>query len=95
MVRAMFFTQFINTSIILLVVNANLTEHEPKFLTEYAQGAFYDYMPNWYISVGLKNQVTMLIQCVMPFINLVISGSYLITRVLFDSRYTLDPFITR
>ena len=33
MVKAIFFTQFINTSILLLIANANLTEHQPKFLT--------------------------------------------------------------
>ena len=78
-----------------MVVNANLTEHEPKFLTEYARGAFYDYMPNWYISVGLKNQLTMLIQCVMPFINLVINSSWMIQRVMFDTQYSFNPFVTK
>lgn len=34
MVKALFIAQFFNTSFIVLLANANLKEHEPKFITE-------------------------------------------------------------
>jgi hypothetical protein len=53
----------------LLLVNANLTEHQPKFITKYVStGKFYDYMPLWYVDVGSKIVKTMAINAfVMPF----------------------------
>lgn len=43
--NGVFFAQFFNTGILLLLVNGNLTEHPPYFLTKYFRGPFYDYMP--------------------------------------------------
>lgn len=51
-----------------MLVNANLTEHFPKELTMYFKGPYYDYMPMWYIDVGLKIQVAMIINMIMPII---------------------------
>lgn len=31
-----------------------MTEHEPKVLTKFVKGPFYDYMPEWYLNVGAK-----------------------------------------
>lgn len=52
--NGVFYAQFFNTGILLLLVNANLTEHEPKFFTKYFEGPHYDYMPLWYAEVGSK-----------------------------------------
>jgi len=41
-----------NTGILLIVVSANLSEHTNFPLVNYLQGTFYDYAPQWYISVG-------------------------------------------
>jgi len=41
--------QFFNTGILLTLVNANVTEHRPKFITKYIKsGKYYDYSPIWY-----------------------------------------------
>ena len=41
--------QFFNTGILLTLVNANMTEHSPKFITKYIKsGKYYDYSPLWY-----------------------------------------------
>jgi len=41
--------QFFNTGILLTLVNANMTEHRPKFITKYIKsGKYYDYSPIWY-----------------------------------------------
>lgn len=37
--------QFFNTGFIILIVNANMTEHEPKEFFKIFKGPFYDYMP--------------------------------------------------
>ena len=66
--RGVFLAQFANTGFVILLVNANLTEHFPKELTMYFKGPYYDYMPMWYIDVGLKIQVAMIINMIMPII---------------------------
>jgi len=53
------------------MVNANLSEHEPKWFTKMFKGPFYDYMPEWYMDVGLKLILTMAVQAIMPFVNIV------------------------
>ena len=43
--NGVFYAQFFNTGILILLVNANLTEHEPKLLTKHVSGPYFDYMP--------------------------------------------------
>lgn len=52
--RGVFLAQFANTGFVILLVNANLTEHFPKEITVLFKGPYYDYMPMWYLDVGLK-----------------------------------------
>lgn len=52
--NGVFYAQFFNTGFLLLLVNANLTEHQPQFLTKFVKGPHFDYMPQWYTEVGLK-----------------------------------------
>ena len=68
MTRGVFLAQFANTGFVILLVNANLTEHFPKEITVLFQGPYYDYMPMWYLDVGLKIQVAMIINMFMPII---------------------------
>lgn len=70
-VKGAFLGQFFNTGFIILIVNANLTEHRPKEVFKVFKGPFYDYMPQWYIDVGLKIVTTYLVQGLMPYINVV------------------------
>ena len=57
----MFFAQFFNTGFLILIVNANMKEHDPSEFTKYFDGPFTDYMPQWYIDVGLKILQTVFI----------------------------------
>lgn len=68
--NGVFAAQFFNTGILLLLVNGNLTEHEPFWITKYLQGPFYDYMPLWYVNVGEKVVQTMVIQSILPYVGL-------------------------
>ena len=43
-----FLAQFFNTGFLILIVNANLTEHKPEFITKFFKGPFYDYQPDWF-----------------------------------------------
>lgn len=43
--KGVFAAQFFNTGIIILIVNANLSEHQPKQLFGIFKGPFSDYMP--------------------------------------------------
>lgn len=60
-VKGAFIGQFFNTGFIILIVNANMREHEPKKFWKAFNGPFYDYMPQWYIDVGLKIITTYLV----------------------------------
>lgn len=44
-VKGAFLGQFFNTGFIILIVNANLTEHKPKEFFKIFKGPFYDYSP--------------------------------------------------
>jgi len=45
------FALFMNTGIILLAANANLSEQTVDSKGNF-NGAYYDYMPKWYYSVA-------------------------------------------
>ena len=47
-VNNVFYAQFFNTGFLLLIVNGNLTEHQPKWLTQYMKGPYTDYNTEWY-----------------------------------------------
>jgi hypothetical protein len=49
-----FYALFFNTGILITLVNANLSEHQPKIITKYINGLYYDYSPDWYQNVGEK-----------------------------------------
>ena len=53
---AVFLAQFVNTGFVILLVNANLSEHLPPYLAKYFKGLFYDYSALWYVDVGTKIQ---------------------------------------
>lgn len=65
--QGVFLAQFFNTGWVLLLVNANLTEYEPKFFTSNFMGPYSDYSPNWYNEVGYKIVQTMLINAFVPY----------------------------
>jgi hypothetical protein len=54
-----------------LLVNGNLTEFNPKFITKFMTGTYHDYMPEWYTDVGHKIVNTMLINSILPYVGLV------------------------
>lgn len=51
--NTVFLAQFFNTGFLVLIVSANLREHEPKAFTNNFDGEYTDYVPDWYIEVGL------------------------------------------
>lgn len=66
--QGVFLAQFFNTGLVLLIVNANLTEYNPQFFTSNFRGPFSDYNPMWYNEVGYKILQTMLINSFMPYV---------------------------
>lgn len=88
-----FFAQFFNTGFLLVLVNANMTEHEPKFLTKYIDnGSFYDYSPGWYSNVGKMIMQTMAIGSVMPYVNLLTTIWMPVLKQKMDNS---DPYKTK
>lgn len=66
-----FVAQFFNTAFILLLVNANLSEHSIPVLRNVLKGDFYDYSPEWYEQVGFSIVKAMIINMITPYITLV------------------------
>jgi hypothetical protein len=93
--RGVFLGQFANTGFVILLVNANLSEHFPQYITQHFRGPFYDYMPMWYIDCGLKIMIAMVIQMCLPFISVTLAHLVPYLKQRYDNRGTGDPFVTR
>jgi len=63
---AVFLTQFINTAILLLVYNANLTEHGFPFFSQILKGRFTDFSEDWYKDIGVTIVKALMIAAVLP-----------------------------
>lgn len=91
----MLFAQFFNTSILILLVNANLGEHQPKILTQFIHGSFSDYVPAWYSEVGTKILQTMMINSIVPYASLASTFFVPFIKQKFDQRFTGDKYVSR
>lgn len=93
--NGVFYAQFFNTGLLLLIVNGNMTEHEPYFITKYIAGPYYDYVPAWYSDVGMKIVQTMLINSIMPYVTL--TTGFLIPKIKqkLDQKFKNDPYVTK
>ena len=65
-----FAAQFFNTGLLLLIINANMTEHKPFWITKYINGTYYDYSVNWYYNIGEIIVQTMTINALLPYITI-------------------------
>jgi hypothetical protein len=93
--NGVFIAQFFNTGILLLLVNGNMSEHEPKIITKYIKGPFYDYMPDWYSNVGFKIVNTMIINAIMPLVALATAFVVPALKRLIDRRFGSDIYVSR
>ncbi|KAG6974857.1 hypothetical protein JG688_00002848 [Phytophthora aleatoria] len=62
----MFAAQFLNTAIIVLVVNAALSLNAVPVIGELFRGKYSDFQRDWYPTVGMGVTMTMLINAIMP-----------------------------
>jgi hypothetical protein len=93
--NGVFIAQFFNTGFLLLLVNANMTEHEPEALTKHFKGPFYDYMPRWYAEVGMKIVQTMMINSILPYVGLTTAFVIPWIKRGIDSKFSKDPYRTK
>jgi len=93
--NGVFIAQFFNTGILLLLVNGNLSEHSPAFITKHVQGPFYDYTPDWYVTVGGKIVQTMIINSIMPFVGLATSFIIPGLKRKMDRKFGSDEYVTK
>lgn len=92
-----FVAQFFNTGILLLLVNANLSEHTyfPAYQILDA-GQFYDYAPQWYVDVGFKLVQTQIINCIVPYCTTIGVGVVVPKlKKWLDTSKTMDHFKTK
>lgn len=93
--NGVFYAQFFNTGLLLLLVNANMTEHEPKAITKYIKGTYYDYFPAWYSDVGMKILQTMIVNSIMPYVTLVTGFAIPWVKRKLDRKFGNDPYVTK
>ncbi|GMF10420.1 unnamed protein product [Phytophthora lilii] len=62
----MFAAQFLNTAIIVLVVNAALSLNAVPVVGELFRGKYSDFQRDWYPTVGMGVTMTMLINAIVP-----------------------------
>ena len=62
--NGVFIVLFFNTGLLLLLVNANLSE--VHILSSIFDGKYFDYSPQWYAAVGSVLVQTMLTNAFMP-----------------------------
>ena len=80
----------------MLLINANMTEHEPTFITSVLAQDYYDYVPMWYSDVGYQILQTMIINAIKPPIMVALTGWAIpaLKRYL-DRSMTMDEYKTK
>lgn len=76
-------------------MNANLSEHHPKAVTRFFDGPFTDYMPQWYLDVGLKITQTLFIQSFMPIVGVCVGFGVPKVKQLLNNKFTGNQYITK
>lgn len=71
-----------------------MQQFHPKKFWKVFNGPFSDYMPQWYMDVGLKIVTTFLVQGLMPYINVVKESIIGKLKQRVDQKCKGDPFIT-
>lgn len=81
--NALFYTQFFNTALVLMIVNANFIGFGGLPDNFFTRGEFNDFSLGWYESVGSALVYTMIICAVWPIIEFVVFfGIKLLLRLL-------------
>jgi len=93
--KSVFYAQFFNTGFLILIVNANLTEHDPHGFTKYFDGPFTDYMPQWYLDVGLKILQTLVINSIMPIVGVCVGFGVPLVKQKLDNRFTNNVYMSK
>jgi hypothetical protein len=93
--RGVFYAQFFNTGFLLLLVNANMTEHKSIPFSRYIKGPFYDYMPLWYVEVGYKIVNTMIINSIVPYVGIVAGFMIPKLKKAYDNNFSGDLYVTK
>lgn len=93
--NGVFITQFMNTGILILLVQANFSEVDIPLAKSIFNGPFYDYLPLWYTAVGYKLTQTMIINSIFPYIEFGIAYSKLWVFRKMDRKWGTDTYSTK
>lgn len=72
-----------------------MSEFSPHAFFDNFNGPFHDYMPQWYLDVGLKILQTMVINSIMPIVNTCVAVIVPIVKQRIDNGNTGDPYNTK
>jgi hypothetical protein len=88
--NCIFILTFVNTGIIVLLANADLSEALPA-LGQILDGPYNDYSSKWYGDVGSTIVKTMLINMMMPLISFKVQELLHWYKVRKDQNWEQDP----
>jgi hypothetical protein len=71
-----------------------MTQYRPKKFWKAFNGPFSDYLPEWYLNVGLKIITTYLVQGLMPYINVIKEMVILKLKSCVDTKCSGNPYKT-
>jgi hypothetical protein len=91
--NGVFIAQFLNTAILILLVNANLSDVSP-FLGTFLDGKHNDYTSEWYQDIGHTLVQTMLINAFVPSISQFVNDSIAGLLRWKDRNYTSSTYTT-
>lgn len=79
----------------MLLINANMSEHQPTFITGLLSQDYYDYVPMWYSDVGYQILQTMIINAIKPPIMVGVGWAIPALKRWLDRKRTGDIYITK
>ena len=80
--KVIFWMQFVNTAILLFLVNANMTQSPVTF--GLVGGSLREFNRTWFKLIGNTIIGTMIISCIMPIIEVIVDRILIRCEILLD-----------
>ncbi|KAL4437681.1 hypothetical protein ABPG74_012356 [Tetrahymena malaccensis] len=94
-VAKIFIMQFMNTALIILIMNTKFEGASNTTFSMLLDGTFTDFNPLWFLQVGSTILLTMIFYIMMPYLNFIFQSLYVCLRRYYDRKWSSDKSITR
>ncbi|EAR89910.3 tRNA (GuanineN(7))methyltransferase, putative (macronuclear) [Tetrahymena thermophila SB210] len=94
-VAKIFIMQFMNTALIILIMNTKFNGVSNTTISMLLDGTFTDFNPLWFLQVGSTILLTMIFYIMMPYLNFIFQSLYICLRRYYDRKWSSNKNITR